>query len=49
VAIILQSLLAFDNAGKLKYLHNLVVGILWSMNELVVFVIRLSLRLEDTI
>jgi hypothetical protein len=36
----LASLLVFNNTDKLKYLYDLVVGIFWSMDELVIVVIH---------
>ena len=43
---LLASLLVFNNIDKLKCLHDLVIGICWSMNELVVVKIHLGQKLE---
>lgn len=43
---ILASLLVFNNTNKLKWLHDLVVGICWRMDELVVVVIDLTYKFK---
>lgn len=43
---ILESLLVFNNADKLKQSHVLVVGICWSMNELDIVVIHLAQKYD---
>lgn len=38
---ILAKLLVFNYTDKLKWLHDLVVGICWSVNEVVIVIIQM--------
>ena len=39
---ILATLLVFNYTDKLKWLHDLVVGICWSVNEVLIVIIQVD-------
>ena len=43
-----RQVLAFNNYSKLKYMHDLVVGVGWSMTEFVMVVVHIVIRNLNT-